>query len=202
MTETLLTGATAATADTGPEGTPLGEGRTVREDCWREVHRLFHAERRSKSEIARQLQLDRKTVRGILGERAWQPYARAERSDTLLAEHASFLRTRAPEVQYSARILFQGLRRARGYRGSYETVKRFVRPLRAAEEQAAERATVRFVSPASMSPASMAMGRRLRLRPGPAVFGLGPRDRWLSDALQFAQHGRLERDRPAWGAGG
>src|SRR5947209_15838329 len=55
MTETLLTGATAATADTGPEGTPLGEGRMVREDCWREVHRLFHVERRSKSEIARSL---------------------------------------------------------------------------------------------------------------------------------------------------
>src|SRR5436309_7163123 len=143
MTETLLTGATAATADTGPEGTPLGEGRMVREGCWREVHQLFHAERRSKSEIARQLQLDRKTVRGILGELAWQPYARAERPDTLLAEHASFLRSRAPQVQYSARILFQELRRARGYRGSYETVKRFVRPLRAVE-QAAERATVRF----------------------------------------------------------
>src|SRR2546425_13334646 len=40
---------------------------------------------------------------------------------------------------------------------------------------------VPHVSPASMSPASMAMGRRLRLRPGPAVSGLGPRDRWLSD---------------------
>src|SRR5438445_9385196 len=146
MTETLLTGATAATADTGPEGTPLGEGRMVREDCWREVHRLFHAERRSKSEIARQLQLDRKTVRGILGERAWQPYPRAERSDTLLAEHASFLRTRAPEVQYSARILFQELRRARGYRGSYEPGERFGGPRRAAE-QAAERATVRFETP-------------------------------------------------------
>src|SRR5438876_10368297 len=141
MTETLLTGATAATADTGPEVTPLGEGRMVREGCWREVHRLFHAERRSKSEIARQLQLDRKTVRGILGELAWQPYARAERPDTLLAEHASFLGTGAPEVQYSARILFQELRRARGYRGSYGTVERFVRPLRAAEQQAAERAT-------------------------------------------------------------
>jgi DNA-binding transcriptional regulator LsrR (DeoR family) len=50
----------------------------VREDCWREVHRLFHVERRSKSEIARQLALDRKTVRGILHEAAWQPYTRAE----------------------------------------------------------------------------------------------------------------------------
>src|SRR5438046_4256312 len=104
MTETLLTGATAATADTGPEGTPLGEGRMVREDCWREVHRLFHAERRSKSEIARQLQLDRKTVRGILGERAWQPYARAARPDTLLAEHASFLRTRARSEEHTSEL--------------------------------------------------------------------------------------------------
>src|SRR2546425_1291039 len=91
MTETLLTGATAATADTGPEVTPLGEGRMVREDCWREVHRLFHAERRSKIEIARAVQLDRKTVRGIFGERAWQPYGRAERPGTLLAQLARFL---------------------------------------------------------------------------------------------------------------
>jgi transposase len=146
MTETLLTDLTSVCADTGPEVTPLGEGRMVREDCWREVHRLFHVERRSKSEIARQLQLDRKTVRGILDEAAWQPYTRAGRSDTLLGEHARFLHARAPEVQYSARILFQELRQAHGYRGSYETVKRFVRPLRAAE-QAAERATVRFETP-------------------------------------------------------
>jgi len=146
MSETLLDGPTLATADTGPEVTPLGEGRMVREDCWRQVHRLFHKERRSKSEIARQLQLDRKTVRGILDETAWQPYARAERADTLLAEHTSYLQSRAPQVQYSARILYQELRQGRGYRGSYETVKRFVRPLRAAE-QAAERATVRFETP-------------------------------------------------------
>ena len=42
---------------------------------------------------------------------------------------------------------------------------------------------VPHVSPASMSPASMAMamGRRLRLRPGPAVSGLGRgKLRWLS----------------------
>jgi transposase len=146
MSETLLTGSTPADADTGPEVTSLGEGRMVREDCWREVHRLFHVERRSKSEIARHVSLDRKTVRTILGEAAWQPYVRTERAETLLADHARYLQTRAPQVQYSARILFQELRQARGYRGSYETVKRFVRPLRAAE-QAAERATVRFETP-------------------------------------------------------
>src|SRR5213594_1941002 len=114
MSDALLEGTTSAAPDTGPEVTPLGEGRMVREDCWREVHRLFHVERRSKSEIARQLALDRKTVRGILHEAAWQPYTRAERADTLLAEHASY---RAPQVRYSARILFQELQ-AHGYRGS------------------------------------------------------------------------------------
>jgi transposase len=146
MSETLLTSSTPADTDTGPEGTALGEGRMVREDCWREVHRLFHVERRSKSEIARHVRLDRKTVRTILHEAAWQPYVRTERAETLLADHARYLQTRAPQVQYSARILFQELRQARRYRGSYETVKRFVRPLRAAE-QAAERATVRFETP-------------------------------------------------------
>src|SRR5437773_11559144 len=105
MTETLLTGATAATADTGPEGTPLGEGRMAGEDCWREVHRLFQAERRSKSEIARQLQLDRKTGGGILGERAWQPCARADRPDTLLAEPSNLHRPRRPPVPLLDAIL-------------------------------------------------------------------------------------------------
>src|SRR2546422_3873795 len=106
MTETLLTGATAATADTGPEVTPLGEGRMVREDCWREVHRLFHAERRSEAQIARQFQLDRKKVRGIFGEPAWQPYARARRPGTLPAQHPRFPRPPAPPGQDPARLLF------------------------------------------------------------------------------------------------
>lgn len=118
----------------------------VREDCWREVHRLFHVERRSKAEIARHLGLDRKTVRSILRTPGWRPYARSGRTDTLLAEHAAYLRDRAPQVQYSARILFQELRRGRAYGGSYETLKRFVQPLRAAE-RAAEQATVRFETP-------------------------------------------------------
>ncbi len=146
MSETLLAGAAGAGGDTGPEVISLGEGRMVREDCWRQVHRLFHVERRSKAEVARQVGLDRKTVRGILQGAAWRPYARAGRADTLLTEHTTYLQSRAPQVQYSARILFQELRQSRGYRGSYETVKRFVRPLREVE-QAAERATVRFETP-------------------------------------------------------
>src|SRR5256712_6846933 len=166
MSEALLSGLAPADSDTGPEVTPLGEGRMVREDGWREVHRLFHVERRSKSEIARQLDLDRKTVRSILEAAAWQPYARADRADTLLAEHASYLKGGAPAVQYSARILYQELRRSRHYHGSYETVKRFVRPLRTAEH-AAERATVRFeTAPGQQSQIDWGQARiQLRSRP-------------------------------------
>ena len=96
MSDALLEGTTPAAADTGPEVTPLGEGRMVREDCWREVHRLFHVERRSKSEIARELDLDRKTVRGDLAGGGVAAVPRAERIDTLLAEHAAYLQQRAP----------------------------------------------------------------------------------------------------------
>jgi transposase len=117
----------------------------VREDCWREVHRLFYQERRSKLEIALTLGLDRKTVRRLLRAERWQPYARTVQGATLLTPYAAQVQARAPEVAYSARIVFQELRQ-QGYGGSYETIKRFVRPLRAAE-QAAARATVRFETP-------------------------------------------------------
>jgi len=63
----------------------------------------------------------------------------------LLAENAEYLRERAAEVCHSAQVLYQEIRQ-RGYKGSYETVKRFVRPLRDALELA-ERATWRFETP-------------------------------------------------------
>jgi len=51
-------------------------------------------------------------------------------AEALLTTHTDFLRQRAAAVRYSARILFQELRHHRDYHGSYETVKRFVAPLR------------------------------------------------------------------------
>lgn len=59
MSETKLAGLRAPAPETVPEPIPLGEVRMVREDCWREVHRLFPVERRPKSAIARELELDR-----------------------------------------------------------------------------------------------------------------------------------------------
>ncbi|HUL76469.1 MAG TPA: hypothetical protein VL691_04325 [Vicinamibacteria bacterium] len=118
----------------------------IREALWQEIHRLFTRERWSKSAIARALDLDRKTVRICLAQPAWTPYARAATPDTLLRVHRAFLEQRAPAVNYSAQVLYQELQHQHGYPGGYDTVKRFVRPLREAEALAA-RATVRFETP-------------------------------------------------------
>src|SRR5512144_1373968 len=135
-----------ATVSMVPETPTGGEGVMVRQERWEETQRLFHTEGATVSEIARRLELDRKTVRRCVAQAAWQPYQRPARTDTLLAEHAAFLQERAPEVHYSARILYQERRAERGYRGSYDTVKLFVAPLRAVRAQA-ERALTRFETP-------------------------------------------------------
>lgn len=106
------------------------ENEMVQRERWEEIRRLYYQERRPIATIARQLDLDRKTVRRCVREVSWQPYRRTAREDTLLAAHAAWLRERAPAVAYSARILYQELRRSHGYRGGYDTVKRFVAPLR------------------------------------------------------------------------
>jgi transposase len=122
------------------------EAVMIAQERWEEIRRMFVEDRTPIAEIARRLQIDRKTVRRIIRRGEWQPYSRPPKHETLLTEHAEFLRHRAPEVQYSAQILFQELRRKRGYTGSYETVKRFVAPLR--ELQAAAEATqTRFETP-------------------------------------------------------
>jgi transposase len=118
----------------------------IREELWREVHRLFTGDRWSKAAIGRELDLDVKTVRRCLQQASWQPYHRAPTSHALLTAHRSLLEQRAPAVGYSAQVLYQELLQQHGYTGSYQTVKRFVRPLREAETLAA-RATVRFETP-------------------------------------------------------
>ena len=127
-----------------PERQMLGEVEMVGRERWEQIHRRAAAGASIRA-IARELDLDRKTVRRCLRQTAWKPYQRAARSDTLLAAHAEYLRRRAAEVDYSAQVLFQELR-CRQYRGSYETVKRFVRPLRETQLHAAVTRT-RFETP-------------------------------------------------------
>ena len=118
----------------------------VGQERWQQIRRLHLEEHQGVSQIARALDLDRKTVRRCLRQSSWRPYRREAPADTLLSVHADFLRERAPAVHYSARILYQELRCERGYRGSYETVKRFVAPLRELQSHA-ELTQTRFETP-------------------------------------------------------
>jgi Transposase and inactivated derivatives len=129
----------------GPEVISLEEVPMVRRERWEELRRLAVDERVPIAELARRFGLDRKTIRRCVREPAWRPYQRPARAGTLLATHAAYLRQRAPQVGYSAQILFQELRR-RDYTGSYETVKLFVRPLRTAQ-LSAELTLRRFETP-------------------------------------------------------
>src|SRR5690606_26461465 len=90
-----------------------------------------HAAGMSVSGIARELDLDRKTVRRALRTATWLPYQRTAPAPTMLDAHRQWLAERAPQVHYSARILYQELKAERGFTGCYETVKLAVRPLRA-----------------------------------------------------------------------
>ena len=92
-----------------PERQMLGEVEMVGQDRWEEIHRRAGAGASIRA-IARELDVDRKTVRRCLRQTEWKPYQRAARADTLLATHAAYLRRRAADVGYSAQVLFQELR--------------------------------------------------------------------------------------------
>lgn len=129
-----------------PQENKPEEGSMVRKEVWEELRRRHEQEGVAVAELARLFDLDRKTIRRCLRQDKWRGYERPSRTDTLLAAHEEHMKTRASKVNYSARILYQELVAERGYRGSYETVKRFVAPLRAVRSQA-ERALVRFETP-------------------------------------------------------
>ena len=85
----------------------------VGQEQW-EVIRSRHAAGESVSAMARDLGLDRKTVRGCIKREVFKPYRRDAARPTLLDAHMDWLRRRAPQVAFSARILHQELRAQRG----------------------------------------------------------------------------------------
>ena len=115
---------------------PDTEDGLVGKQQWQAIHERRSAGQ-SVSAIAREFDLDRKTVRSCLRRLAWSPYRKEAITPTMLDVHRQWLAERAPQVHYSARILHQELRSQRGWAGSYETVKLAVRPLRAAASVAA-----------------------------------------------------------------
>lgn len=106
------------------------ETDVIAKDRWEFMHKL-KAEGQTVSQIARVTGADRKTVRACLARMQWQPYCREASGETLLTPHLAWLAQRAPQVHFSARILFQELRREHGFVGGYGTVKNAVRPWRA-----------------------------------------------------------------------
>lgn len=128
--------ALCSAAATVPGSIPDAEASLVAQQQWQAIHER-RANGQSVSAIARELDLDRKTVRACLRQQTWSPYRREVAAPTLLDEHRQWLIERAPQVHHSARILHHELRSERGWRGSYETVKLAVRPLRAAASVAA-----------------------------------------------------------------
>lgn len=116
-------------------GTWDTEGDVIGQTQWQAI-REAKAEGKTVSAISREMGLDRKTVRTALHSEHWRPYSRAQRSSKL-DEHMAWLSERAPQVNFSARILHQELRLQRGFEGSYEVIKVAVRPLRAHAASAA-----------------------------------------------------------------
>ena len=123
-------------AATVPGPMPDAEASLIGQQRWQEI-RQRRDSGMNVSAIARDLELDRKTVRSCLAAPAWQPYRREPAAPTMLDAHRAWLAERAPQVHYSARILWQELCSQRGFTGCYETVKLAVRPLRAAAAVAA-----------------------------------------------------------------
>lgn len=114
------------------------EGELVDEGMAEAIRRM-RARGMAKKAIARELELDIKTVRKWLATE-WRPQRR-ERDEPALAKHDEWIRKRFPEVGYSAKVLHRELSEL-GYDGSYVTVQRYVRPLRTAGQP--ETATARY----------------------------------------------------------
>jgi hypothetical protein len=87
---------------------PEPEVGVIAEQQWRAIQER-RAAGMSVSGIARELDLGRKTVRTALKRAVWEPYRREVPAPTLLDEHRGWLVERAPQVHYSARILYQEL---------------------------------------------------------------------------------------------
>ena len=75
----MMTEPTRASATVVPEVISLGEAPMVGEERWQEIHRLFREAQVPIMEIARRLELDRKTVRRCLRQARWEPYRRPPR---------------------------------------------------------------------------------------------------------------------------
>ena len=91
--------------------------------------------------IARELGVDRKTVRRWLRVGGWQP-RRPQLRRRPIDQFTEFITRRGPEVGWNGVVLHRELA-GLGFSGSYQQVQRYLKPHRA-QRKWAELATVRF----------------------------------------------------------
>ena len=96
---------------------------------------------KAPSGIARELGVDRKTVKRWLRLGAWQP-RRYQWWPWPIDDFVKFIEQRGPEVGWNGVVLFRELAGI-GFAGSYQQVQRFLKPYRAPRKWS-ELATVRF----------------------------------------------------------
>lgn len=122
--------------------TPAGaaEERMLRADLVREM--VARAQRgEGAKRMARELGVDRKTVKRWLRLGAWQPRRHQPRPRPIDG-FVKFIEQRGPEVGWNGVVLYRELA-GLGFTGSYQQVQRFLKPDRARRKWS-ELATVRF----------------------------------------------------------
>ena len=119
-----------------------GGKEMIKAELWHEIHSRFKLKEPKKS-IARSLGIDVRTVRKVLRQSHPQRYRRKKKEKTLLSGYEDYIRKRLPAVGYCAQSIFEELLEM-GYRGGYDTVRRYIKPLR---EEALREATIRFETP-------------------------------------------------------
>ena len=116
------------------------EERMLKEDLVREM--VARKERgEGLKRIARELGVDRKTVRRWLRVGGWQP-RRPRLRRRAIEQFTEFIAQRGPEVGWNGVVLHRELV-GLGFSGSYQQVQRYLKPHRA-QRKWAELATVRF----------------------------------------------------------
>jgi transposase len=116
------------------------EERMLRGDLVREIV-ARQARGAGVKRIARELGVDRKTVRRWLRLGGWQP-RRPRRRRRAVEQFTEFIAQRGPEVGWNGVVLHRELA-GLGFSGSYQQVQRYLKPYRV-QRKWAELATVRF----------------------------------------------------------
>jgi len=126
----------------------LGEGRrcfrleeTVIRQGEFEAIQVLKRQGLKKKKVAELLGIDRKTIRKYWKAGKWGETKRVKKA-SILDPYRDYLLKRVPETDYCAQVCFLDIRKL-GYRGSYDTVKEWMRPLRQ-EQRRLEEATMRF----------------------------------------------------------